>query len=147
MNKNTDASLEQLDKWIDECNTGHPRCGRARLTRMDKERHIPTRLIQLTGTNPESGRLRLVETSQWTNQQKSKPYMTLSHCWGTLKMFCTTPSNVKEHLRVGIKLDSLPRTFNDVMRLAWRLKISYVWIDSICVIQDDNGKDFNIEAQ
>jgi hypothetical protein len=146
MNTNTKESLKQLDKWIEECNTNHPRCGRARITRSAEELYVPTRLIELRGTDPESG-LGLVETSHWTKQQKSKPYMTLSHCWGTLKMFCTTPSNVKEHLGVGIKLDSLPRTFNDVMRLAWRLKISYVWIDSICVIQDDNGKDFNIEAQ
>jgi len=145
LTENTEASLYQLEKWINECNANHPRCQHARETRMAEEFFIPTRLIELI----EGGRLRLVETSQWSDQQKSSPYLTLSHCWGDPKvftMFCTYPSNVKEFLQVGIELPELPKTFKNVMNLARKLGINYVWIDSICVIQGKFG-DFNIEAQ
>lgn len=142
MPKCTKSSLEQLDKWITECHTNHPRCQQARKLRLDESRFIPTRLIELTGSNPQNGRLRLVETKGWSDRTT---YMTLSHCWGELKMFRTLPENVDKHLD-NINLDEMPKTFRHVMRLAWRLEIHYVWIDSICVIQGDKG-DFGSEAQ
>lgn len=145
MPTNTVSSLEKLDQWITECHTNHPRCQQARDLRLSEARFIPTRLIELTGSNPESGQLRLVETKTWTSQTPLKPYMTLSHCWGKLKMFCTYPENVQRFLN-NINLEELPKTFRHVMRLAWRLGISYVWIDSICVIQGEKG-DFGSEAQ
>jgi hypothetical protein len=142
---NTESGLGQLDEWIKECKENHPRCDRAREQRMTEKPFIPTRLIELIGPGPEDGRLRLIETSEWSDEQSTKPYLTLSHCWGDPKVFSTYPSNVEEFL-VSIELAKLPKTFENVMRLAWRLGISYVWIDSICVIQGPKG-DFNIEAQ
>jgi Heterokaryon incompatibility protein (HET) len=145
---NTESGLDQLDEWIKECKADHPRCQRARELRKNEKPFIPTRLIELIGPSPEGGRLRLIETSEWSDEQYSRPYLTLSHCWGDpemFKMFCTYPDDVKEFL-VNIELAKLPKTFENVMRLAWRLGISYVWIDSICVIQGPKG-DFNIEAQ
>jgi hypothetical protein len=148
MATNTESGLDQLDKWINECKADHPGCQRARELRKKEEPFIPTRLIELNGPYPEAGQLRLIETSDWSDEQKSRPYLTLSHCWGdrtVLEMFCTYPDNIEQFL-VNIELAKLPKTFENVMRLAWRLRISYVWIDSVCVIQGDKG-DFKIEAQ
>jgi hypothetical protein len=145
---NTESGLDQLDEWIKECKTDHPRCQRARELRKNEKPFIPTRLIELIGPGPEGGRLRLIETSEWSDEQSSRPYLTLSHCWGdpkVFKVFCTYPNDVTEFL-VNIELAKLPKTFENVMRLAWKLGISYVWIDSICIIQGSKG-DFNIEAQ
>lgn len=144
MSNDTASSLEQLDRWISECHTNHPRCQRARDLRLSEPTFIPTRLIEIIGPNPESGRLRLVETKDWLPGTPLKPYMTLSHCWGELKMFCTYPEDKAKFLD-NIDLKQMPKTFRHVMRLAWRLGISYVWIDSICVIQGDKG-DFGSEA-
>ncbi|QDS71992.1 hypothetical protein FKW77_001655 [Venturia effusa] len=147
MPKNTMSSLEQLDKWLDECHKNHPRCQQTRQLRLSEARFVPTRLIELTGPNEESGRLRLVETKNWSSHTPLEPYMTLSHCWGeteTFKMFKTVPENVGQFLD-NIDLDKMPKTFRNVIGLAWRLEIQYVWIDSICVIQGDNG-DFGSEA-
>lgn len=145
---NTESGLDQLDKWIEECKESHPRCDRAREQRMTEKPFVPTRLIELIGLGPKDGSLRLIETSEWSDEQSSEPYLTLSHCWGDPKvfqMFCTYPSNVEKFLD-KIELAKLPKTFENIMRLAWRLRIRYVWIDSICVIQGPEG-DFNIEAQ
>lgn len=145
LTEDTTSSLEQLEKWITECHVNHPRCQRARDLRQSEARFIPTRLIELTGTSPESGRLRLVETKTWSEKSILEPYMTLSHCWGQIEMFCTYPENVEKYLE-NIDFKELPKTFRHVMRLAWRLEVRYIWIDSICVIQGEKG-DFGSEAQ
>ncbi|KAF7554401.1 hypothetical protein G7046_g6824 [Stylonectria norvegica] len=42
-----------------------------------------------------------------------------------------------ERLRVGIPIGFLPPTFQDALWLASQLGVSYVWIDSLCIFQDD----------
>jgi hypothetical protein len=36
----------------------------------------------------------------------------------------------------GIKISKLPRTFRDAIYVSWRMSIQYIWIDSLCIIQD-----------
>lgn len=72
--------------------------------------------------------------------------MTLSHCWGDgqhikLRRTCS------ESFKNGIALEDLPRTFQDAVTTARRLKISYLWIDSLCILQDkDDLSDWFREA-
>jgi len=98
--------------------------------RNEKEEFIiPTRLIKV------SNGLRLVEAADVESSQ----YLALSHCWGPLKddeKFCTYKRNI-EQLKAHIKFDALPRTFRDAVTVARGLGIDYVWIDSLCIIQDD----------
>ncbi|KAM7187760.1 Heterokaryon incompatibility protein (HET) domain containing protein [Naviculisporaceae sp. PSN 640] len=39
----------------------------------------------------------------------------------------------------------IPKTFSDAMTVAHRLRIPYIWIDSLCIIQDDPG-DWAVES-
>ncbi|ORX96676.1 heterokaryon incompatibility protein-domain-containing protein, partial [Clohesyomyces aquaticus] len=75
-------------------------------------------------------------------------YVALSYCWGTLtekdKAFLTTKSNIKARLS-GLKLQNLPRTLQDAVRTTQALGVDYIWIDSICIIQDDTD-DWEREA-
>jgi len=67
----------------------------------------------------------------------SGDYICLSHCWGnTDLMLRTTSSNIQEHL-TEINYSSLPRTFQDAVVFTRKLRIRYLWIDSLCIIQDD----------
>ncbi|KAH6608158.1 het-domain-containing [Trichoderma cornu-damae] len=66
-------------------------------------------------------------------------YATLSHCWGAsgrhpLK---TTRSNLQQHLR-DIPWASIPKTFQDAITVARNIGLDYVWIDSLCIVQDDH---------
>jgi len=63
--------------------------------------------------------------------------MTLSHCWGTHQPVTTTTSNLEERL-LSIGLDDLPLTFRHAILLTQRLNIKYIWIDSLCILQDDS---------
>ncbi|OCL09253.1 HET-domain-containing protein, partial [Glonium stellatum] len=39
----------------------------------------------------------------------------------------------------GIPSSSIPRTFLDAMEIARRLEVRYIWIDSLCIIQDSRA--------
>jgi hypothetical protein len=73
-------------------------------------------------------------------------YAVLSHVWGGVDIDCkTTGRNISEYEKDGIDPDNIPRTFMDAILLTLDLHIQYIWIDSLCIIQDD-PEDWQREA-
>lgn len=64
-----------------------------------------------------------------------EPYATLSHCWSSHPPFKLLKDNLLE-LTKEIFLAALPRVFQDALEATRRLGLRYIWIDSICIIQD-----------
>jgi hypothetical protein len=58
--------------------------------------------------------------------------------------FLTKKSNISERLS-GFSMEELPRTLKDAVRTARALGVDYLWIDAICIIQDDS-EDWSKEA-
>ena len=65
-------------------------------------------------------------------------YMTLSHCWGGLQILSLT-TQAYGMMREGIPLEDLPQTFQDTIGFARSLDVRFLWIDSLCIIQDSRG--------
>lgn len=63
-------------------------------------------------------------------------YACLSYCWGDALSIRTTTSNL-ELFKQGISWTSLPRTFQDAVELVRALGLRFIWIDALCIIQDD----------
>ncbi|RSM12040.1 hypothetical protein CDV31_006490 [Fusarium ambrosium] len=64
------------------------------------------------------------------------PYATLSYCWGGDQPFKLTKARLTQHeTHIGIK--TLPGTIVDAIEVSARLGIYHLWIDSLCIIQDD----------
>lgn len=70
-------------------------------------------------------------------------YIALSHCWG-ISQTCVTAraspgdaSSTVEHRKKGIPWDTLPKTFQDALRLTSLLGFNFIWIDSLCIVQND----------
>lgn len=97
----------------------------------------PTRLIS-TGTS--GAPLRLIKSPAATG-----PYATLSYCWGGAKPPSTTTANIAARFH-NIPEDSLPIVFREAIQLARMLEIPYIWIDSLCIIQD-SVEDWEAESQ
>ena len=58
----------------------------------------------------------------------------------------TVVGNYRDRLQ-GRGFEELPQLFQDVFDIAEKLNVRYVWIDSICIIQDgDEGADWRAEA-
>jgi hypothetical protein len=99
---------------------------------------LPKRVLDL-GCFPDG--IRLLEDSDET-----APYICLSHCWGdvTFHPLRTTPQNISSH-REGIPFADLPKTFQEAATFVRRLGYRYLWIDSLCIIQND-GEDWRVQA-
>lgn len=95
---------------------------------------FPTRLLDLgppPGT-PKHGGLRLVTPS--TTVRGS--YVTLSHRWGDTKRLKLTAATLHAQTE-RIAFESLPRTFQDAVMVSRCLGFRYLWIDALCIVQDD----------
>jgi hypothetical protein len=87
---------------------------------------LPKRLIDVSaGQNPK-----LYESAG-----ESGKYVALSHRWGTSLIKTTLTTYTRR--RLEIKWGELPRIFQDAITITRRLGLNYVWIDSLCIVQDD----------
>lgn len=64
------------------------------------------------------------------------PYVALSHCWGTARHIVTEKKNIEVHKK-SLALELLPKTFQDAVEFTRAIGVRYLWIDSLCIIQDD----------
>jgi hypothetical protein len=118
----SDVAFSRMRYWLQECQDTHQLC------RKDHNAGLPHRILRIESTT----RLKLVE-----NVQGNDKYACLSHRWGTgPHPLCLERSNLY-HFKIGIPHSSLPALFQDVQAAVWRLGIRYMWIDSLCIIQDD----------
>ncbi|KAI6774800.1 hypothetical protein HG530_001558 [Fusarium avenaceum] len=74
------------------------------------------------------------------------PYMTLSHRWGSTPYKKLTAGSL-EQFKNRIDISDLPVSFKETMHIARLAQVKYLWIDSLCIQQDDDEKDWEVEAQ
>jgi hypothetical protein len=101
---------------------------------------VPTRLIDLM--DPQTPRL-VVSAAQSPHNDldgRGIKYAALSYCWGsasdTRSMLKTEKSSMKSRT-TGIALSEMPKVFQDTIALCKKLSIRYLWIDALCIVQDD----------
>ena len=66
------------------------------------------------------------------------PYVSLSHCWGSGQYFHLTTGAI-DQMKTGISKSLLSKTFNDAIRAMLELGVKYLWIDTLCIIQDSKS--------
>ena len=101
----------------------------------------PSRLINLRDLS--SGRVRIQSYDQLLGEEDLR-YVALSHCWGKLEFPKLEVKNYNEFAD-GYNVAKLPKTFQEAMQVTAFLGINYIWIDSLCIIQD-SPLDWNYEA-
>lgn len=100
----------------------------------------PTRLLRIEEFQ-EDAKYVYLEDSDTT---KSYEYVTLSHCWGSIQPICLT-KETEGTLRAGMSSQDLPKTFRDAVSICLRLNFRAIWVDSLCIFQD-NLQDWAAEA-
>jgi hypothetical protein len=118
-------ATEQISRWLSNCIAEHAVCN----NHTDISTPLPTRVVDV-GNDRLPPRLLI-------SNGRCAPYIALSHRWGasTLK---TTTDTLANH-SFGIPLDNMPKTFVETVLLVRALGFQYLWIDSLCIIQDDNA--------
>jgi hypothetical protein len=113
-------------RWVRDCSQDHSEC--ARIEDID----LPTRLLDLGSVNGTRD-LKLAVTEDGKGQ-----YAALSHTWGDRKPPVTNLANFSDRLEL-LECDRMPQTFQDAICTVRALGFRYLWIDSLCIIQDDRG--------
>lgn len=118
----SEMALDRMVQWIRDCNENHSRCT------SEGSVALPTRLLDLGASNDS---IKLIETDG-----SQGPYICLSHCWGTSSTVLCTRETYDE-FRNHVPWTSLPLLFRDAIEMCRVLKVQYLWIDKLCIIQHD----------
>lgn len=117
------SSLRQAADWFSECQSSHEQCNKGR-----DENFVPTRLIDVhTSKLADANQLQL---------EGRLDYACLSHCWGGLEPACITKQGSLDRNLLGIPSHLIPKTFADAFQVTSMLGLQYLWINSLCIIQD-----------
>lgn len=121
----SDFVFHQIRDWIRQCEQYHGRCPKQPTT-------APHRLLDVGDPERplEQRTIRLVQ-----GVQERVKYIALSHCWGVEQNFSTTTLSLERRIK-SISWDDLPKTYQDTIFVARKLEVRYVWIDSLCILQD-----------
>lgn len=137
-----DVILDQVAEWYSECLGNHAQC-RDFPDLVAPVNLRPSRLLDVSEPNI---RLDCSVTKAAAPAGTRLQYTTLSHMWGldASQYLTLTRSNLAS-FQSSIPFDILPRKYVDAIRITRRLGFRYIWIDSLCIVQDD-AADWEREA-
>jgi hypothetical protein len=120
--------LSNARMWMEECRDSHAECV-SLATAL-----LPTRVLQVQAHN-DTFTVRLVESAK---SRQNRCYTALSYVWGTrptLRLLGSTRSAFLE----DVPFDELPKTMQDAVRVTYALGVPNIWIDALCIMQDDDA--------
>ncbi|EKG20123.1 Heterokaryon incompatibility [Macrophomina phaseolina MS6] len=123
----SDSALSVAKKWYEECLEEH--CNACTEASKGRHRFFPSRIVDVGELADPDVRVIVPPIPI------DEPYATLSHCWGHSQTLRLVQDNIEGFAR-GIPLKTLPKTFEEAVIVARRLDLRYLWIDSLCILQD-----------
>ncbi|KAH7068151.1 heterokaryon incompatibility protein-domain-containing protein [Paraphoma chrysanthemicola] len=119
-----EVDFQQLQKWLQNCLHNHATCAGLGL-----QATLPTRVLDV-GSSDGKAEPYLLQAGESKGR-----YIALSHCWGGKVPLTTTTATLSDRTRC-IPLQSLPKTFREAVAVTRKLEVRYLWIDSLCILQD-----------
>ncbi|KAI1119091.1 HET-domain-containing protein [Nemania sp. NC0429] len=118
-------SIKLVRSWLETCSVKHD-CGIRRLPPS-----LPTFLLAL-----RKNRVYLINTVRMPKVR----YVALSYCWGAKGQKILLLKHTKRKLLNGVALEQFDPTLKEAMDITRRIGFQYIWIDALCIIQDDEEK-------
>lgn len=118
--------------WLENCDRCH-NCNVFSTESTSDSEWYPKRLIDVEN----AAFPRLCETQ--SERPYNSCYATLSHCWGSNSDFITLSTKNLAEFCAGIAIDTLPKSFRDAVIICKHLGLRYLWIDSLCILQDSHS--------
>ncbi len=120
--------IDLASRWLRECLASHQGCNQGVEAGSSS---FPKRLVDV-GNEDRPPRLVIPPVGS------SGQYVALSHCWGGRQPLTTKTSTLAERQN-AIPLPTMPLTFQHAVHVTRRLGFRYLWIDSLCIIQDSTS--------
>lgn len=116
----SDETMDLARGWLEECTSSHGNCQQTQIPA------LPTRVIDV-GADGKDPYL-------YISLGARGRYATLSHCWGQGSPLITTESTLEQR-KEGIPFELMPKTYQDAVTVTRRLRLRFLWIDSLCILQ------------
>lgn len=123
--KLTPDLVRRMRIWLNDCQDKHESCPR-RCSPL-----LPTRVVDI-GDEADS-RIRLRSNPSGARGQ----YAALSYCWGGDQPYKTTMSNLNSYTQ-DLASVVFPKTLSDAIKVCRKVGLRYIWIDALCIVQDDS---------
>ncbi|PVH81454.1 HET-domain-containing protein [Cadophora sp. DSE1049] len=121
----SDNAFSTAAKWLEQCHMEHPECTSSGSI------DLPSRVLEITNDY-----LKIVSTSNLSGDSR---YVALSYCWGGPQDQKTTSRNLQERQTEGFNISQLPPTLRDAIVVTKQLGLQFLWVDSLCIVQDDDS--------
>lgn len=126
-----EPGLSTIRRMIRDCVSTHSRC------QLNQPTTLPRRVLDVM-LEDGSKVVRLRDSFSDQKQDYGRgEYCTLSHCWGSGTSIPKTTFSTLNAYRQSIPWSDLPKTYQDAISLTRALGFRWLWIDSLCIIQDD----------
>ena len=120
------VNIVQLKQWLNNCDHNHGSvCNSYRGSGPRYAAEIPIIVIDVIDDC-------LVEATS------AAKYFTLSYVWGSTEMSKTLRVNYAARLQKGGLGSLFPATIADAIALVRSLGERFLWVDTLCIVQDDN---------
>ena len=122
-----------MRNWLDDCLQHHPKCrwtlSGLKVDDTKPKAIVPKRLLSIELDNCNAPRI--VRTEGLRGK-----YIALSYCWVQNPLVKLTRSSLQE-LENEVPIALLAETIRDAVTVTRKLKVPYLWVDSLCIVQDD----------
>jgi hypothetical protein len=120
----------QIKEWLERCLKKHRLC-------QDEVNLLPTRLIDVGDADQEP--------FLFVSDGRLGKWVALSYCWGQSVPVKTERANIDERQK-QIWRSELPPLFKDAIDFTRILGYQYLWVDSLCIVQDSYNDWVNESA-
>lgn len=128
----SEADFEFVKQQLHICLSSHPTC------HPNTDVRLPKRVLDV---GPRNGSK---DPYVFETQNVQGSYITLSHCWGGHVPLTLTTDKLAVY-KTAIAIASLPPTFSQAVEITRKLGVRYLWIDSLCILQD-SSEDWEQES-
>ncbi|KAE8449464.1 hypothetical protein EG329_008072 [Mollisiaceae sp. DMI_Dod_QoI] len=126
----SEGCFDNGSRWLRKCLETHDKCPK-------QISPLPNRVVDV-GSDTRDPFL-------YVSKREYGSWLALSHCWG-LKPILRTTLDTLGPFTQSIPINELPQTFKDAIQITRKLGYQYIWIDSLCIIQDSR-EDWEAESK
>ena len=120
-----DSVISLARMWLSDCTENH-KCYSVKTRPV-----LPTRIIAINMERDGDARIML-------GNGRGGDYLALSYCWGAGPHPHSLTTRNRQQYMTSLPINDLPNTLANAINITRRLGLQFLWIDALCIVQDDN---------
>ncbi|KAF4629490.1 hypothetical protein G7Y89_g8656 [Cudoniella acicularis] len=117
-----EQNIQEVKRRLHTCYSEHKICPKHTVHK------LPTTVLDVLSPNPKL---------HISAPDERGEYVALSYCWGGPQLM-TTKDTLQANM-AGIALHTLSQTIQDAIHITRKLGVRYLWVDALCIVQDDEA--------